>query len=746
MTPTSSTRATLTPAVPSASVAIAAFLLGFGALNVFALSGTGAADLSGLYTFRSATVGDALLLPILAYGLVRSAAIQAEWTRTERRLIAIGAAIGVLAGSTQVVIWLLDPDPRLNWTFPAPGAFNLPGWYHAAFLVTASGFFAAAGVAVVLRLRSCVHQGLPMTPRLRSLSTLAVLAPGPTFLGLLLLDNDAPLATIAIYVCAASSALILIAWWACGFPSFRWIVLLWIAVMGIALVFCGLFVPRPAAEPSFVLAVATAAFGGAFATASFRAPSIGARLGLAALLAVCCAGAVHGALATVAPPLPAATLGMGTFAVIVTALVLTLRALVSSLRPPVAETLRDLVAVQPLVAFALAGVYYARMEGNRDSAAVVGLAATALFLAVTARAVRMRFDVVIKTETQGLSPYLSHAKWAAYSAICSAYGAAMSAFLAFTLGVYSNERWVAGEPVDASHLIYPATILAAVLLVLALCAGIRRVLGTHAALVVVVCASGLLWCTFMTVQLTDGFQSTTQRALAVFVSILAGLFAVEGVVANTTCLHNVRVTWPVASVGAVSGLVVALSTAWAIGPGIASRSGAWQIWTALAGLGIAALACGLAPWFAAMTLPGAKPARQYAIASPLAGVLQDTFICTLLWITLGWMPILLLVHVTAGTLLWVGPASFYLAMLGAAYVYVMRNNVEHLERDRTRLTDAAGPGGIVPADEWRAHAALAGHIRRQNMLAFVIIIPMGLFILFQEISGFDRRGVTDLLR
>src|SRR6266700_1572532 len=47
-----------------------------------------------------------------------------------------------------------DPHPSPNWTLPAPHDFTAPGKWHAAFLIAASAFFAAAWVELFRRIRA----------------------------------------------------------------------------------------------------------------------------------------------------------------------------------------------------------------------------------------------------------------------------------------------------------------------------------------------------------------------------------------------------------------------------------------------------------------------------------------------------------------------------------------------------------------------------------------------------------------
>ena len=60
---------------------------------------------------------------------------------------------GVLAGSILILRWLTDPAPSENWTQPEPHMMTGAGWYHAAFLVGASGYFSYLWIEYLRRLR-----------------------------------------------------------------------------------------------------------------------------------------------------------------------------------------------------------------------------------------------------------------------------------------------------------------------------------------------------------------------------------------------------------------------------------------------------------------------------------------------------------------------------------------------------------------------------------------------------------------
>ncbi|GAA0597890.1 hypothetical protein HPO96_20850 [Kribbella sandramycini] len=102
-----------------------------------------------LKDYLSATWGDAVLLPIslasltFAYRTLPSTPHDGRW-------FLITATGGAIAAALTQLQWLLDDDPQLNWTLPAPHTFNAAGIYHAVFLTASAATFAGLW-AVTLR-------------------------------------------------------------------------------------------------------------------------------------------------------------------------------------------------------------------------------------------------------------------------------------------------------------------------------------------------------------------------------------------------------------------------------------------------------------------------------------------------------------------------------------------------------------------------------------------------------------------
>jgi hypothetical protein len=178
---------TLSPRSVSATVAVTVFICGFGALNVASAVMSFSPKLPGLYSYRSATLGDGFLLPLLAYGLIRAIAIQEPWSRRARLVVACAALVGGAAGVATQAVWLTSATTPRNWTIPAPHSYNFAGWYHAAFLSIASAFFAASTAGLWLRVHS--EPAGPALSRLRLPGSFAITIPPLAFAGLLALDN-----------------------------------------------------------------------------------------------------------------------------------------------------------------------------------------------------------------------------------------------------------------------------------------------------------------------------------------------------------------------------------------------------------------------------------------------------------------------------------------------------------------------------------------------------------------------------
>lgn len=177
------------PVVAAATV----FLCGFGALLIFWLAGDWPTDV-GLFSYRAATIGDAVLLPAIVGILV--AALRLGTLRvgsdppSERRAARVGALLGGLVGCGLQAAWLADTEPTTNWTLPVAHTFNAPGWWHAAFFVAVLASISALSLTAMVRVRAARRAGNQAAAELARSPWLVVLVAAlALFGGLVVIDG-----------------------------------------------------------------------------------------------------------------------------------------------------------------------------------------------------------------------------------------------------------------------------------------------------------------------------------------------------------------------------------------------------------------------------------------------------------------------------------------------------------------------------------------------------------------------------
>ena len=309
----------LSPRYRAIRASAAVFCLGFGALNLFAALRLGDPRLPGLYSFRAATVGDGILLPLLAYALVRAADPRGPGSRFQVIFSTAGGVLGALAGLGVQTWALIDNDTRLDWTFPAPHSYNFPGWYHAVFLIVTSGFFGRGFALVLAQVREEARDSAALAlRRVRSAGALGLLIPGFAFLGLLEEDNLPPgpgtglfvlvsLLSFGTIVCAALC-------WACGRSAVRWCVMAVVGALLPVVTLCDLFLPGHTASARAALLSGAVGLGivAVFHAITERSRGPAARVVLSCLAAcqmVCAIGPVYAI--TTGRPVTAARLVVG---------------------------------------------------------------------------------------------------------------------------------------------------------------------------------------------------------------------------------------------------------------------------------------------------------------------------------------------------------------------------------------------------------------------------------------------------
>jgi hypothetical protein len=256
-----------------ATAACTIFALGFFALNMLYLLGFGQTRLPGLYTSRAATIGDGILLPLLAYSLLQSVDLgRLRKSRFQAAFAVGGGILGWVVGAGVEVYDLSSPTAPLDWTFPAPHRYNLPGWYHTIFLVLAAGFYGAALALALVQLREQARRDSARAiGRLRSVGALGALFPGLAFVCLLEEDDLTAYTHLFVIVVATMIGMGIVLGglltWACGTRIIRWCAFAVIGSMLPTLALSGFVVPGEGVRPSSIAiacAVGLAALAASF--------------------------------------------------------------------------------------------------------------------------------------------------------------------------------------------------------------------------------------------------------------------------------------------------------------------------------------------------------------------------------------------------------------------------------------------------------------------------------------------------
>jgi hypothetical protein len=93
------------------------------------------------------------------------------------------------------LLWLLDDNPRLNWTLPVPHEFNFAGWWHAIYFVVVASVMSLLFGVLLVRLAGAVRDGKDthhVECLLRSVGASVVLACVVTYVALAIRDSSSP--------------------------------------------------------------------------------------------------------------------------------------------------------------------------------------------------------------------------------------------------------------------------------------------------------------------------------------------------------------------------------------------------------------------------------------------------------------------------------------------------------------------------------------------------------------------------
>jgi hypothetical protein len=703
----------------------ATWLLGFGGLLTLWLSTAQDPRLPGLWAYRSATVGDGLLLPLLVGGLVW-AAVRLGPARHDWRWASGAAVLGGTTGAVAQVLWLRDPNPRPNWTLPAAGHFTTAGWYHAAFLTAASAVVAGLTVLVVMRLRS----GRRQAPE-RAAAALASSAPillytvGLSFAWLILYDSvkgrvtQAAATSVVTVVAAVVGSLVLVAIIVGLRPLLAALSVALLGSVGIALVSIELGRHPGAHVVSIAVCAVALGFG-----ASWSMRLVGERRWLG--VAVCTTAVLLGALA-MAPASAAFPRAVVWVAAGVAALYLVLRAVSPRAAPSPAHFLTmlvvcGLVALAPWVGsgsltetgtqwalwcavFLIQFMYivvefdYERAAGFRRSRPAatpnVPIAAAALLPFGGAAVVAYFSFAVPAARAAGFEATTASTPWAvrpwqlATIAVVVALGA-----------VLVNSRPSGGGPGDRIHLSAAATVLA---------------LGAATGWTAVMAATyrqapGLDWLFVVG---------------AVIAAVLLAVLTAESIVVSPAVLQGLAPGWRTIAIAVACGLGIFASVVWVTLSGIWAGRQAAGLPAALGAMGVAfgggygvAILCGLA-------VARGCHVGKLTEDPPWFNVVQDQFLYFALGSLSVWAAAVAFARVPQhdgrGLLSALNQAATLLGPFALLFVFTLKNNFRHLDRQAPRIRTLARQHGR-PSDPEQWLRALRRHISLQASVAIGIAI------------------------
>ena len=138
-----------------AVLGVTVFIFGFGAMNAFWFLGNWDPSLLGLYDFKSATFGDAIVLPAITYFMALILLKDGSWNKKTLIFLGLAAALGFAVGVYTQYSWLTNPDTILNWTIPEPHKFNVAGWYHAVFLCIMTSLMSYLVTGLLITVGKC---------------------------------------------------------------------------------------------------------------------------------------------------------------------------------------------------------------------------------------------------------------------------------------------------------------------------------------------------------------------------------------------------------------------------------------------------------------------------------------------------------------------------------------------------------------------------------------------------------------
>jgi hypothetical protein len=678
-----------------AILAVSIAVLGFGTLaTVYALGHWPVSP--GLFRFRSATLGDGLLLP-LAAGILLRVARSLGGGPDDWKACAVGAGFGAVAGMLVVWQWLRDPAPRFNWTLPQPHDFNAPGWYHSGFLCACCSLFAGLYVLTVIRLRRLRRNddgrfGLLII----SLPWVVAWASLLGFAGLVAVDSSgnpgtAVWASLGALGGAGLTCLVPVLIFAAGY---RWTV---INAMLLALMLASGVTVLAASRGSVgadvvvlsIVAVGCAvAFAAADPAASVPEAARWRRLETPAAFSIFMVLGVVPALAPHFSILAAAACLIGA-AVALTALKAIMISIRKRVEPASAVLSRRLLAYSMtppwiIMILAVCAVWFSRHTGlNTYLSSAVLLVASVIVVNVLSPMLRSTYDAFVLAEEASTSPsgrVVPVQRMRGRIAAQAVGGLAIAGACALILLTAT----LAGEnsflPGQNSNPVPPAVTLAAgiTLALLAVAAGLSRNRPRRsraaAALVIV---GACLW----TSTVASHIAIRGHDWVAVPLTLLLGTWTANSLKTNSGTLERVRtgpLQWAVTALIAVSAASAML---WATTSGLRWHAMPVSLYWSLLPFGIVILVTFTLLCVASLSCFPAPQPDKGTNYGPIAGILQDQGLMTLLALIVIWLPAVTFIHISADAReRWIAlPLTLFsfMFLVGSIFSWILRYNTRH---------------------------------------------------------------------
>jgi len=675
-------------------LAIAIALLGLGVLSsIYAVGHWTVAP--GLFWFPSATWGDGLLLP-LAGGLLLGITRSLRPGRGDLIWGAVGAVFGAVVGAVVLWQWLRDPAPTLNWTFPRPHVFNIAGWYHAIFLGVCSSLFTGLYFIVLVRLKR-LHRddSWRFCELVVSLPWVLLWASLITFAGLVAVDSSrsaggAAMASLFAVSAAAFICFVPILIIAAGYRTF--VIDAIILALLIALGPTSWAAKRaPVRADTVVLIIVAIGCALAFAAADPGSSVLGAarwrRLEtLAALSIFVSLGVVPTMGSNFSIGIAGASLAGAAIALALLKIVITV--LRKRMGPaPTSRPFRLLLhAMTPpwvMMVLAVTAVWSAQ-KSNIDSNVSSGILLLASVVVVNLLSPMLRNTyhdfVLVEEAATGIGEISSDQKRRGRLAAQAVVGISISGVCSLLLltaalaGSYGFQTGKAHNPVPLGVLIGLSIVV--ILLILALWRSRRGTTPSQEAIFLTALAACIWTATCMPHIVINGHDWVSFSLV-----VIVGIWTTESLKSNCGILQRENsggIQWLIAG---LVGLSVASAMLWATTAGLrwyAQPVDAY--WSLLPFVIVTAVAFMLIYTAAVTCFPKPQPASGTNYG-PVAGILQDQGLITLLALIVIWLPAVVFIHIP-------GSAKYrymaialtligFLLLVGSIYNWILRYNSRH---------------------------------------------------------------------